>query len=258
MLYRTELSVARDAAVRAGEKALRYWRQGVDVETKPDDSPVSEADRDSERMIVEHLTNRFPEDGLVGEEGAHRQGTSGRRWIIDPVDGTRDFVRGSRQWAGQIALEDGRDNVVVGVVHFPAIGETYFATRDGGAFCDDKRIHVSAIDDVSRAVLCVNDLGLLAGTSMGERFLSWAARFWCVRNPSGSADAMLVASGRADAWFEPNAKEWDMAPHKVITQEAGGVFRNFDGGSSIYAGNCITCTPALEAELAAFVAGDST
>ncbi len=253
MAYERELAVAREAVARAGREALRYWRNNVEVETKEDDSPVSAADRESERVIVAMLQSEFPADGLVGEEGAQRESANGRRWIIDPVDGTRDFVRGSRQWAVQLALEVGRDNVVAGAVHFPALGETYYARRGGGAYLDGEPIRVSTITDVSRAVLCVNDLGRLAGTGLGNRFLEWSARFWCIRNPGGSPDAMLVAAGRAEGWIEPHAKEWDMAPHKIITEEAGGVFRNFDGGSSIYGGDCITCNPHLEEELLRFV-----
>jgi histidinol phosphatase-like enzyme (inositol monophosphatase family) len=254
MQYERELAVAKEAAESAGREAMRFWRNNVAVETKEDDSPVSAADRGSERVIVEALTKAFPADGLVGEEGARKESSSGRRWIIDPVDGTRDFVRGSRQWAVQLAVEEGRDNVLAGVVHFPALDETYYASQGGGAFLNGEPIRVSNTADISKAVLCVNDLDRLAGTELGDRFVEWASRFWCIRNPGGSPDAMMVASGIADGWIEPDAKEWDMAPHKIVTEEAGGVFRNFNGGSSIYGGDCITCNPFLAGELARFVA----
>lgn len=252
MSYLRELDIARRAARRAGEAALQYWREGVTAETKADDSPVTVADRESERIIVEMLAEAFPGDGFLGEEGTNQVSTTGRRWIIDPVDGTRDFVRGSRMWAVQMAIEEGEE-IVAGVCHFPALDETYYAARGAGAFLNDRPIHVSAIADPALAVLCVNDIGELHRHPFGGDFLEWVSRFWSMRNPGGSPDAMMVASGRAEAWIEPRCKAWDLAPHKVITEEAGGVFRNFDGGSSIYGGNCITSNPHLADFILEFV-----
>ncbi len=255
MPYERELQVARAAALRAGESALRYWKAGCETETKLDDSPVTAADREAERIITGVLTDAFPDDGMLGEEGAARDGSSGRRWIIDPVDGTRDFVRRTRFWSVQLALEESENHVVAGVVHFPALEETYYAARGAGAFCSGSPIRVSDVTEPSQAVLCVNDLGRFRLHPFGARFIEWVAQFWSVRNPGGSPDAVMVASGKADAWLEPHSEVWDLAPHKILIEEAGGVFRNFDGGSSIYGGNCITCTPALERMLLEFVQG---
>ncbi len=253
MAYERELEAARSAALQAGRLALRYWQQGVQAETKADDSPVTAADREGERLIVAALEEAFPEDGLLGEEGAAREGASGRRWLIDPVDGTRDFVRGNRFWCVQIALEEGRDNIVAGVIYFPALDELYYAARGCGARLNGRPIHVSEVTELSQAVLCLNDLGAFHREPFGAGFLEWAAQFWAIRNPGGAPGAMLVASGKADVWLEPRGEAWDLAPPKIITEEAGGVFRNFDGASSIYAGNCVMCTPALEGELLRFV-----
>ena len=249
MAYQRELETARKAALQAGGAALRWWREGFETETKADDSPVTEADREGERLIAAALEEAFPEDGLVGEEGAAKEGTSGRRWLIDPIDGTRDFVRRTRFWCVQIALEEGRDNIVAGVVYFPALDEIYYAARGLGARRNGKPVRVSGIGETSRAVLCLNDLGDIHRQPFGERFLEWTARFWAVRNPGGAPGAMMVASGQAEVWFEPSGEAWDLAPPKIITEEAGGLYRNFDGGSSVYAGNCFTCTPEMEQEL---------
>ncbi len=251
--YQAELEYALGLVRRAGETALGYWRTGLEAEDKADDSPVTLADRAVERLLAAALEEAFPEDGLLGEEGGDRQAASGRRWIIDPIDGTRDFVRGSRTWAVMLALEDEGD-VVLGVCHLPALGETYWAVRGGGAFENGERIRVSSISEVSRAVLCFNDFANLTRCPFAARLDGWMARFWAVRNPGGSPGALLVASGRADAWIEPSCQPWDLAPLKIIAEEAGGVFSNFGGSSSIWGGDCFICTPALEAELRGFLA----
>jgi len=253
MSYERELEAARKAALEAGAAALRWWREGFETETKDDDSPVTPADREGERLIAAALEEAFPEDGLVGEEGVSKPGASGRRWLIDPIDGTRDFVRRNRFWCVQLALEAGRDEIVAGVVYFPALDEIYYAARGLGARRNGRPIRVSGVGEPSRAVLCLNDLGRIHREAFGPRFLEWAARFWAVRNPGGAPGAMMVASGKAEVWFEPCGAAWDLAPVKIITEEAGGVFRNFDGGSSVYAGNCFACTPEFEAELRRFL-----
>ncbi len=250
--WEPELKVAIEVARRAGEVALHYQRRGVVAEAKADLSPVTEADRECERLIVTTLRETFPDDGLLGEEGAEKESPNGRRWIIDPIDGTRDFVRGTRMWAVLLALEAEGD-VVVGVEHFPALGDTYYATRGGGAFLDEEPIRVSAIAEPSQAVLCINDIGSLAGGPLAAELLHWMERFWAVRNPGGSPCAMRVASGQAEAFVEPHAHPWDLAACKVITEEAGGRFFNFNGGSSIQAGSCVTCNRAMEDELRRFV-----
>lgn len=251
--YQAELEYALELARKAGETALGYWRRGLEAEDKQDLSPVTPADRAVERLMMTALEEAFPEDGLLGEEGGGRQARSDRRWILDPIDGTRDFVRGSRAWAVMLALEAEGD-IVLGVCHLPALDETYWAVRGGGAFENGEPIHVSSITQVSRAVLCFNDFANLTRRPFSRLLPEWMARFWAVRNPGGSPGALLVASGRADAWIEPSCQPWDLAPLKIITEEAGGVFSNFAGASSIWGGDCFTCTPALEAELRGFLA----
>jgi histidinol-phosphatase len=254
MRWERELDLARRIAREAGQVALSYWARGVAAEAKADDSPVTAADRECERRILAALEQAFPEDGLLGEEGGGKAASNGRRWIVDPIDGTRDFVRGNRMWAVMLALEEAGD-VVAGVCHFPALEETYWAQRGGGAFQDGRRLRASSVTEIHRAVLCLNDFARLSQAAFAPGLLAWMARFWAVRNMGGSPDAMLVASGRADAWIEPEAKPWDLAPLKILTEEAGGVFSNFDGGASIYGGNCFTCAPGLEDELRRFVRG---
>ncbi len=252
--YERELEVARAAAVRAGELALRHQTNGVVAESKLDLSPVTIADRESEQLIARALEEAFPNDGLLGEEGARKESSFGRRWIIDPIDGTRDFLRGFPTWGIMIGLEDGAD-VVAGVCHFPAQNVTYHACRGGGAWRNDSRIHASKISDPSQALLCVNGFNDILSQPFAPRMIEWMKTFWSVRSFGGCQDAMLIAAGQAEAWVEPKGKPWDFAAPKIIAEEAGAVFFNFDGRQSIYGGNCCLTVPALEVELRRFVIG---
>jgi histidinol phosphatase-like enzyme (inositol monophosphatase family) len=249
-----ELEIARTVAVRAGHLALKHQREGVKAESKMDLSPVTLADRECERLIAGALDEAFPADGLLGEEGAVKKSASGRRWIIDPIDGTREFVRGLPTWAILIALEEGSD-VIAGAVHFPVTGDTYFAGRGGGAFLNDAPIRVSGISHPGQALLCLNGFNTVLSLPFAPKLLDWMKGFWAVRSFGGCQDAMLVASGRAEAWIEPDGKPWDFAPLKIICEEAGAVFFNFDGRRTIYGGNGAICVPGLELELRRFVIG---
>jgi histidinol-phosphatase len=247
-----ELEVAITAAKKAAELALES-QPNIIAETKPDRSPVTQADRECERMIARLLSDAFPEDGILGEEGARADSRSGRRWIIDPIDGTRDYVRGNPLWANLIALEAEGD-VAVGVVNLPILGKLCSASRGGGAHCNGARVRPSSKTSVEESVLCVNGYDKMAKLPFRDRMLDWMERFWAVRGLGGAADAMMVASGQAEIWIEPVASPWDFAPLKVILEEAGACYLNIDGGSSIYAGNAIGCAPGLEPEVRRFLA----
>jgi fructose-1,6-bisphosphatase/inositol monophosphatase family enzyme len=255
MAWERELNVARRLAAQAGGVALSLQARGIRTESKPDLSPVTAADRECERLIAHGLEEAFAEDGLIGEEGTLKAAASGRRWIIDPIDGTKDYVRGCPTWGVLIALEV-QGEVVTGVCHLAAQGAMYFAARGGGAYVDGSRIRVSGVGEPAQAVLCVNSLNEVGEMPFAGRLLEWTQRFWSVRSFGGCQDAMMVAAGRADAWIEPHAAAWDLAPLKIILEEAGAAFFNFDGGSSIYGGNAAACVPALEAELRRFILGE--
>jgi histidinol-phosphatase len=249
-LWSKELEVATEAARKAAELALKY-QAGVTAETKSDKSPVTRADRECEQLIARTLSQTFPSDGILGEEGASAESASGRRWIIDPIDGTRDYIRGNPLWANLIALE-ANGEVVAGVVNLPMLGKFYHASRGCGAFCNAAAIRASSKTSIDESVLCMNGYDKAARSPFRDRLLDWMARFWAVRGLGGAADAMLVASGQAEVWIEPIASPWDFAPLKVILEEAGARFLNLDGGSSIYAGNGIGCASGLETEVRRF------
>lgn len=245
MAYERELDFIKRMAVEAGELALDYQRKGISAETKADDSPVTAADKACEKLLVEAINQQFPDDGILGEEGARKESKSGRKWIVDPIDGTKDFVRGLPLWAVLIGLEQDGE-VVLGAANSPAQKLLCWASKGAGTFANGVRAHVSTITEQSQAVLCFNGFHKSNVPAMGQELLNWVGQFWAVRGLGGAVDAMLVAMGKADVWVEPNAKPWDFAPLKIIVEEAGGRFASLSGENTIYGGNGYACTPALE------------
>ena len=255
MAFEREVKLATELAQEAGALALDYQRRGITAETKADESPVTAADKACEKMIVERITREFPDDGVLGEEGANRESRNGRKWIVDPIDGTRDFVRGIPLWAVLIGFEqDGQ--IVAGAAHSPGQKLLLSASKGGGTWQEGTRLHVSQITTPNESVLCFNGFNK-KGVIGKAGLLAWVERFWAVRGLGGSVDAMLVALGKADVWIEPNAKPWDFAPLKILVEEAGGRFGAFDGSNSIYQGSGYACTPALEPYVLDFFKGAS-
>ena len=254
MPFEMEIEVARRAAERAAEMALGYQKKGVRAETKPDDSPVTVADKECEKLIAAMLEETFPDDGILGEEGSRKESKTGRRWIIDPIDGTRDFLRGNPLWSVLIALED-RGETAVGVVHLPLMGATCWGSRGGGSYRNDTRLRVSNIDRAGDAVVSMNSLNRIGEMQFSEGLIAWLDRFWAVRCLGGTPDAMMVAAGQMEVWIEPKVAPWDLAAAQVILEEAGAVFFDFKGERTIYGGNAIGCAPGLQAELRAYFVG---
>ncbi len=251
MAYERELTIGAEIARKAGDLALKIREGGLGIEIKSDESPVTVADKACEKLIVEELTAAFPGDGLLGEEGAMQESTNGRRWIIDPIDGTRDFIRGTGAWSVLIGLEaDGE--VVAGHAYYPAHGNMYSAAKAEGAFRDGVRIHCSDVSKKSDALICCNGLGFMHRYKFAPELVDWLAGFWTVRSMGGCLDAMLLARGSADVWIEAQAKPWDLAPLKIIAQEAGLATFDFTGVDTIYGGNYVITVPALAEEIMAF------
>jgi histidinol-phosphatase len=232
-------------AMHAGEVALGYQAKEVKPETKLDLSPVTIADKECERLIARRIEETFPDDGILGEEGASKPSRNGRLWIIDPIDGTRDFVRGLPSWSVLIGLEvDGE--VEVGVSNMAALNASYSAMRGAGAWRNDKKISISSITTADQAVACINGMVRINEYPWSKDLVTWCSQFWAVRSLGGCLDAMMLAEGRAEVWLEAHAKPWDLVALKVILEEAGASFFNFDGGNSIRGGNCAACVPSLK------------
>jgi len=244
--FDVEVEFLKKIAVEAGTLALDYQRKGISAETKSDDSPVTAADKACEKLLVEAMDRQFPDDGILGEEGANKESKSGRRWIVDPIDGTKDFLRGLPVWANLIGLEqDGQ--VVAGAAYCPTQNTLAWASKGGGSFTNGVRNQVSSVTDITRAVVFFNGFHKHNVAKMGQPLLDWITQVWSTRGFGGAMDAIFVAMGKADVWIEPNAKPWDFAPLKIIVEEAGGRFCSFAGENSIYAGDGYAYTPGLEA-----------
>ncbi|HEY3836155.1 MAG TPA: inositol monophosphatase [Bryobacteraceae bacterium] len=250
--YEKELAVAQQLARQAGDFALQYRKGEIEIENKADESPVTVADKEGEKIIVAGLSEAFPEDGLLGEEGAVKDTPNGRKWIIDPIDGTRDFIRNTRAWSVLIGLEE-KGACVAGVAYFPATSEMYYASKGGGAWCNGQRLQAGNAKKPAEALLCVNGLSFLHRYPFAPDLLEFFSLFWTVRSTGGCLDAMLVASGKADAWIEAQAKPWDLAPLKIIVEEAGAVTFDFAGKDTIYGGNFVIAVPGLADQLRRFV-----
>lgn len=244
MAFEREMELAKLVAQEAGALAIDYQRMGVTAEAKADESPVTAADRACEKLIVEAIIREFPEDGILGEEGADRESRNGRKWIIDPIDGTRDFVRGIPLWAVLIGLEQDGE-IMVGAAHSPRQGLLLWAARGHGAWANDEMIRVSDESLPEQAVLCFNGFNKAGVERLSPGLLTWVQRFWAVRSLGGAVDAMLVAQGLADVWIEPDAAPWDLAPLKILVEEAGGKFASFNGENTIYGRNCYACAPGM-------------
>ena len=255
MTYERELTVARALAIQSSALALRHQAAGLHPENKLDNSPVTIADKECEQLIATGLIDAFPADGLLGEEGASRPSVNDRRWIVDPIDGTRDFIRGNPLWCVMIALEEHGD-VKVGVVHLPLLRETYFAIRGEGAFVHvegvstDKPIRISNITRHSHAALSVNGLHTVDQMPFAPKLTAWMSTFWSVRSLGGTPDAMWLASGKLEVWIEPKVAPWDLAAPQVILEEAGAVFHDHQGVRTIYGGNAVAYVPALRTPVA--------
>jgi histidinol-phosphatase len=245
MAFEREVELAKLLVQEAGALALDYQRRGITAELKADESPVTAADRACEKLIVEAIEREFPEDGVLGEEGANRESRNGRRWIIDPIDGTKDFVRGIPLWAVLIGFEE-NGRIVAGAAHAARQNLLLWAGKGQGAWANGSPIHISDRSDVSQAILSFNGFNKVGVKAFSDRLMPWVSRFWAVRSLGGAVDAMLLAQGQTDVWIEPNAEPWDLAPLKIIVEEAGGIFRSFKGESSIYDRNAYACVPGLE------------
>jgi histidinol-phosphatase len=237
------LAAAVEAARAAGAIALRYYHGGFDVTIKPDQTPVTQADREAEQAIVAIVGRAFPDVGVLGEEfGA--QGSRERRFIIDPIDGTKNFVRGIPIWATLIALEDAGE-IVAGVIHNPVTGDMYTARRGGGAHHNGEAIRVSTASSLNQAYLIHAGLNILRRGASWDGFLRLVDATDRQRGFGDYLGYPLVAAGKAEIYLEADLKPWDLAPCKIVVEEAGGRFTDFDGRPTIYTGTALATNGSL-------------
>ena len=245
------LAAAIEAARAAGEVAMKYYRTGFDVTLKPDATPVTQADQGAEQAIRELLGRAFPEHGFLGEEfGA--VGDQQRRWIIDPIDGTKNFVRHVPIWATLLAFEEAGE-IVVGVIHNPVTGDLLSARRGGGARLNGEPVRVSTIAGLREATLLHAGLKLLKDAGYWDGFVRLVDATDRQRGFGDYLGYAMVAEGKAEIYLETDLKPWDLAPCKVIVEEAGGRFTDFAGAPTIYSGSAFATNGVLhDAALALF------
>jgi len=232
-----DLRLALALADAADAITMRHFQSAtLAVRTKSDRTPVSEADEEVERMIRETLARERPNDGIVGEEFGNTAGA--RRWIIDPIDATKNYVRGIPVFATLIALDD-----QIGVVSAPAMQRRWWASRGDGAFCNGRRVHVSSVSKIEDAHISYDDL------AYDDRLIALIRRCGRSRGFGDFWSHMLVAEGAIDIAFELVVAWWDMAPILVIVEEAGGRFTNLAGEARADGGSGVSTNGVLHGEV---------
>jgi histidinol-phosphatase len=253
-----------DLAVRLADAAdavsmQRFGAADLVVEAKPDLTPVSDADTATERALRDVLAVERPQDAVSGEEYG-TSGTSTRRWVIDPIDGTKNYVRGVPVWATLIGLLDGTDPVV-GVVSAPALGRRWWAARGAGAWTsalggEPRRLAVSRVATLEDASLSYASLSGWAEAGLRDALVALTERVWRSRAYGDFWSYMLVAEGAVDLAAEPELSLWDMAALAPIVTEAGGRFTGLDGIDGVHQGNAAASNGVLhDAFLAALRSG---
>jgi histidinol-phosphatase len=245
------LADAADAATMERFKAL-----DLKVETKPDMTPVSEADKAAEELIRTSLQRTRPRDAVLGEEFG-TEGHGPRRWVIDPIDGTKNYVRGVPVWATLIALMElgeGGDRPVVGIVSAPALNRRWWAAKGSGAFTGRSlskasRIHVSGVSEVRDASFAYSSLHGWEERGMLGGFMDLNRDCWRTRGYGDFWPYMMVAEGSVDMCAEPELSLWDMAPNALIVEEAGGTFTGLDGKPGPNSGNAAASNGLLHEPL---------
>jgi histidinol-phosphatase len=232
------LEVAKRAVEAAAKVSLPHYQRGVVAERKLDRSPVTAADRESEAAILGIIKESFPTHAILAEESGVQSGDPRHRWIVDPLDGTRGFTRGGSFWGPLVGFEvDGQ--VVAGAMGMPVLGDVYWAAKGMGCWKNGSRLRVSSIGDWSEATLSVGELQHLLQPPYGEAIAKLIRTSASTRGYGDPAGCALVLLGRAEVWLESGVKTWDLAPMKILIEEAGGRFTAFDGSPSIETGTAI-------------------
>jgi histidinol-phosphatase len=227
----------------------RFRADDLAIETKPDLTPVTEADRAVERTIRERLAEARPDDSVLGEEFGAGEARS-RRWIIDPIDGTKNYVRGIPVWATLLALE-ADDRLMVGVVSAPALGRRWWAARGAGAFAADRlaegsrALRVSGVSSLADAQLCFSGLRGWDQSVGVDALLALGQACWRTRGFGDFWSYMLVAEGAADIACEPEVSLWDLAAPRIIVEEAGGRFTDLAGTQTAGGGDALATNGLL-------------
>jgi histidinol-phosphatase len=248
------LEVAIAAATAAGQVALRHFRTDLQVERKADRSPVTVADREAEQRAVAVLRDAYPTHAVLGEEYGE-QGSGGARWIIDPIDGTKSFIRGIPFFATLIALEEDGE-ITTGAVYAPALDDLLYAQKGQGAFDRQGPLRVSSIETVARSMLVFGGPSVLRSRGYWpayERLVDRSARQRAYGDYFGYT---FVARGQAEAMIDVDLKPWDLAALKIIVEEAGGRFTDFDDRATAFGGSAIASNGLVHEEIRQLISAE--
>lgn len=245
-----DVVLALQLADQADERTLaRFGALDLRIETKPDLTPVTDADQSVEKMLRDTLSTARPGDAVLGEEYGGTAVFEGRQWVIDPIDGTKNFVRGVPVWATLIALlTDGVPTV--GVISAPALGRRWWAGAGEGAFATfagsaPRRISVSAVADLGSASLSFSSLSGWADRGIRDRFIDLTDGVWRVRAYGDFLSYCLLAEGAVDIAAEPEVSLWDLAALDIVVREAGGTFSDLAGAPGPHGGSALATNSLL-------------
>jgi histidinol-phosphatase len=238
------LEAVAELARVAGNTALRYFRSGVTVESKRDGTPVTVADRAAEAAAREWLRARFPDDGILGEELGEERPEARRRWVLDPIDGTKTFVRGVPLWGSLIALHEG-ETVLAGAIYCPAVAELVAAAPGTGCWWNGSRCSVSTIGDLAGATIVTTDERFVGQPQRAALWRELAERVSVSRSWGDCYGYLLVATGRAELMTDPVLSPWDAAALLPVITEAGGVYTDWRGRRTAFGGAGVVATNAL-------------
>jgi histidinol phosphatase-like enzyme (inositol monophosphatase family) len=246
------LEAVEAVARLAGAEAKKRFLTSLKVETKGDGTPVTEADREAERVAREWISERFPLDGIVGEElGVSRQGAK-RRWFLDPIDGTKAFVRGVPLWGTMVAVAEG-DEVLAGCVYYPMVDELVVAEVGKGCFWNGQRAKVSTVARLDQATVLTTEARAVPAAVGKVLSRGMVSRTW-----GDCYGYLLVATGRAEVMIDPVLSPWDSAALKPIIEEAGGVFTDASGIRTAFGGSAVATNAALSGEVRRLMAAKET
>jgi histidinol phosphatase-like enzyme (inositol monophosphatase family) len=241
----TLLAAVADVARLAGVMALGHYRRELAVQTKGDGSPVTEVDREAERVAREWVARQFPGDAVLGEEYGLTAG-SARRWFIDPIDGTRTFVRGVPLWGTMVAVAES-DTILAGAIYCPVLDELVAAALGEGCFHNDTRCRVSGVAELAQATILATDDGFRYHPERAPRWAALASRAAVARTWGDCYGYVLVATGRAEVMVDDRLSPWDAAPLIPIITEAGGVYTDWRGGRGVAGGDGVATNALLAA-----------
>ena len=250
--WRSRYNLAVEAAKQAGDHARTIYDATIHDRTmqvmhKADNSPVTIADQGAEQVIRKLVARYFPNDGFLGEEFGDQDGTSGFRWIIDPIDGTKSFIRHVPIWATLVGLEY-KGEQIAGVVYVPVFRQMYRALRGDGAYLDDCRIRVSDVSKLAEASLCYSSMGWFRNAGRIETFNKLYNSTARQRGYGDFYGFVLVAQGSVDIMVEHGVHAWDVAATKILVEEAGGRFTDWNDTPTIHTPDCLATNGKLHAD----------